>query len=85
LVLEVDFILSKGEVAIEAKISHNVDKTDLRGLEAFIEEHQPRQACCVSLTPKPRKITLSNGSSIIDLPWQEFIGKLWNKEIIRIH
>jgi predicted AAA+ superfamily ATPase len=79
--LEVDFILGDGHVAIEAKISSHVDKTDLRGLEAFIEEHQPKQAYCVSLTPKARKIALGN-THVIDLPWEEFIRKLWNKEII---
>lgn len=81
--LEVDFILDDGKVAIEAKISNHVDRVDLRGLEAFIEEHQPKQAYCVSLTPKARKIALSNSSAyVIDLPWQDFIQKLWNKEII---
>jgi predicted AAA+ superfamily ATPase len=80
--LEVDFILGDGEIAIEAKISSHVDRVDLRGLEAFAEEHQPKQAYCVSLTPKARKIALSNGAYVIDLPWQDFIQKLWNKEII---
>ncbi len=80
--LEVDFILGNGEIAIEAKISNHVKKVDLRGLEAFVEEHQPKQAYCVSLTPKARKITLSNGAYLIDLPWQDFIQKLWNQEII---
>ncbi len=80
--LEVDFILGNGDVAIEAKISNHVDRTDLRGLEAFIEEHQPKQAYSVSLTPKARKIALANNTYVIDLPWQDFIQKLWNKEII---
>lgn len=80
--LEVDFILGDGDVAIEAKISSHVDRTDLRGLGAFIEEHQPKHAYCVSLTPKPRKIVLSNGAHVTGLPWQDFIQKLWNKEII---
>jgi predicted AAA+ superfamily ATPase len=80
--LEVDFILGDGDIAIKAKISSHVDRADLRGLEAFIEEHQPKQAYCVSRTPKARKIVLSNNTYVIDLPWQEFIEKLWNKEII---
>lgn len=80
--LEVDFILGDGDVAIEAKISNHVNKVDLRGMEAFIEEHHPKQAYCVSLSPKPRKIALSSGAYVIDLPWEEFIQKLWNKEII---
>lgn len=80
--LEVDFILGDGEVAIEVKISNHVDRRDLRGLEAFIKEHQPKRAYSVSLTPKAKKISLSSGDYVIDLPWQDFIKKLWNKEII---
>lgn len=80
--LEVDFILGNGDVAIEANISNHVDKSDLRGLEVFIEEHQPKQAYCVSQIPRARKITLSNGAQITDLSWEVFIQKLWNREII---
>lgn len=80
--LEVDFILGNGEIAIEAKISNHVNRVDLRGLEAFVEEHQPKKAYCISMTPKAKHITLSSGAHVIDLPWQEFIQKLWDKEII---
>ncbi len=80
--LEVDFILGEGHTAIEVKISSQINKSDLRGLAAFIEEHNPKQAFCVSLTPRTRKLTLPNGAVIIDIPWQIFIQKLWNKEII---
>ncbi|MCE5316353.1 MAG: AAA family ATPase [Parachlamydia sp.] len=80
--LEVDYILGDGKVAIEVKISAKVDKSDLRGMEAFIEEHSPTQAYCVSLTPRARKIVLSNGTQVVDLPWEVFIRKLWDKEII---
>ena len=80
--LEVDFILDEGSVAIEVKISSNVSKSDLRGLEAFIEEHQPKQAYCISLASHARKISLANGAFITELPWEEFIKKLWNKEIL---
>ena len=81
--LEVDFILGDGEVAIEVKISNHVERKDLRGLEAFVEEHQPKQAYCVSLTPRAKKITLSNGSVVVDLPWQDFVQKLWNQELMK--
>lgn len=80
--LEVDFVLDNGNIAIEVKISSKVDKSDLKGLEAFVEEHKPKQAYCVSLTQRARKIALPNGSHIVELPWQEFIEKLWNNEII---
>lgn len=55
-----------------------VERTDLRGLEAFIDKHQPKQAYC----PKARKIALPSGAPIIDLPWEDFIQRLWNKRII---
>jgi predicted AAA+ superfamily ATPase len=80
--LEVDFILADGKVAIEVKISSKVDKSDLRGLEAFIEEHQPQQAYCISQTMRSRKLNFSNGAQVIELPWQDFMQKLWNKEIL---
>ncbi|MDE3056212.1 MAG: ATP-binding protein [Verrucomicrobiota bacterium] len=80
--LEVDFVLGDGKVAIEVKIASNVGGRDLRGLEAFIEEHKPEKAYCVSMTPRARKIALSNGSYAVDLPWKEFVQKLWNGEII---
>lgn len=80
--LEVDFILDGGKIAIEVKISSTVSKGDLRGLEAFIEEHQPKEAYCVSLAPRPRKLMLSHESHITILPWRDFIQKLWNHEII---
>lgn len=80
--LEVDFILDDGKIAIECKISSTIDRSDVKGLEAFVEEHQPQAAYCVSLTPRARKITLSGGACIIDLPWRVFMQKLWSREIL---
>lgn len=74
--------LGDGNIANEAKILNQVDMTDLRELDAFIEEHHPKHAFCISLPPKAKKIALSNGVRVIDLPWQDFIQKLWSKEII---
>ena len=45
--LEVDFVLGHGKVAIETKISANIDLNDLRGLVAFCEDYQPRHALVV--------------------------------------
>ena len=42
--LEVDFILGQAEVAIEVKISKNIEKKDVRGLVAFMEEYSPKKA-----------------------------------------
>ena len=54
--MEVDFILGEGEIAIEVKISHQVQSQDLNGLRAFMEEHHPQSAYLVCLESKPRKI-----------------------------
>ena len=42
--LEVDFVLGRGEVAIEVKGVARIEKGDLRPLNAFIEEYSPRKA-----------------------------------------
>lgn len=42
--LEVDFILGRGEVAIEVKGTSYVRKKDLTPLTAFIDEYSPRKA-----------------------------------------
>lgn len=80
--LEVDFILGGGKVAIEVKIDDNVNKQDLRGLISFCDEHQPEQAYVVSRDARPRKITTVSGRDILILPWEIFLKKLWNNEII---
>jgi predicted AAA+ superfamily ATPase len=45
--LEVDFVLGKGEVAIEVKGTNRVDPRDLRPLVTFVEEHRPAKALVV--------------------------------------
>lgn len=79
--LEVDFILN-GEVAIEVKISKEAKKQNLKGLIAFIEEHNPRHAIVVSQDSAPRKIQLNERQSILVLPWQEFLTRLWQEDFI---
>jgi predicted AAA+ superfamily ATPase len=79
--LEVDFILGEAEVAIEVKISQHVDGSELTGLSAFIEEHQPKRAIVVSLDKKPRRL-IRQGAKIEIWPYQEFLTALWAKKII---
>ncbi|OAI47109.1 AAA family ATPase [Gammaproteobacteria bacterium SCGC AG-212-F23] len=81
--LEVDFILGKAEVAIEIKISERIDKSEIKGLIAFQEEHRPKNTYLVCLTERPRKITTNNQSEILALPWETFLKKLWAGEIIK--
>lgn len=80
--LEVDFILGDHDVAIEVKISNQVKKSDIKGLSAFAESYKPRMAIVVSQDPKPRRLISEVGTDILILPWQEFLQRLWRKEII---
>ncbi len=79
---EVDFILDKGKVAIEVKISENVHVSDLKALRAFAHDNVETACFLVSLEPKARKIEIGNGYITI-LPVEEFLKRLWNKEIIQ--
>ena len=80
--LEVNFVIGNHDVAIEVKISNQVKKSDIKGLSAFAESYKPRMAIVVSQDPKPRKLTNGEGTDILILPWQEFLTRLWKKEII---
>lgn len=79
--LEVDFVLNRGKVAVEVKVSSEVKKDKLKGLIAFSQEHQPEHALVVSLDEKRRRIEVEGGTDILILPWREFLQMLWNKEI----
>jgi predicted AAA+ superfamily ATPase len=75
--LEVDFILGRGEVAIEVKGSSRIDISDLRPLKAFIQEYRPAKAFVVCNERLPR---VHEGIRI--LPWPEFLTMLWNSAVI---
>jgi uncharacterized protein len=79
--LEVDFVLDGGRVAVEVKIGAQPAGRDLRGLRAFIEEHQPEAAFVVCTTARPLRIEGSD-RPIDVLPWQTFIEKLWNGQVV---
>lgn len=76
--LEVDFILGDHEVALEIKGVDQVTGHHLKGLRAFKEEYTTKKAIVVSLDPKPRKLD----DGIVILPWEHFLNKLWNGELI---
>lgn len=80
--LEVDFVVNDAEIAIEVKVSQQVQKSDLRGLIAFCEEHQPKRSIVVSQDPLPRKLIISDQIVIDILPWQNFLKQLWHGEIV---
>ena len=77
--LECDFVLGReGEVAIEVKGTDNVRSGDLKGLTAYMDEHRPRSAIVVCNETAPRQ----TATGIRLLPWQDFLARLWDKEII---
>ena len=75
---EVDFILGDHEIAVESKSSGLANKTHLRGLRAFKQEHTVRRSILVSLDPNPRKTE----DQIEILPWQTFLEQLWGGKVI---
>jgi len=75
---EVDFVLGDGEIAIEVKGSDRIDRTDLRGMNAFAEDHKPRHSILVCTESRER--LTADGIRI--QPWRRFLEKLWAGEII---
>jgi len=69
----VDFVLSRGEVAIEVKGAGRIENADLRPLKAFIEEHHPKKAFVVCNERRPR---VHEGNHL--LPWRDFLTRLWD-------
>ena len=75
--LEVDFVLGRGEVALEIKGASRIDNPDLRPLKAFIQEYHPRKAFVVCNERHPR---VHEGINI--LPWRDFLNALWKGDVI---
>jgi len=75
--MEVDFILGKGEVAVEIKGSSRVDNRDLKSLSAFIEEYSPRKEFVVC-NEKAKRVH----GNVIVIPWRMFLDDLWEGKIL---
>ncbi len=75
--LEVDFVLARGEVAIEVKGSSRVDSREFRSLAAFVADYRPRKAYMVCNESAPR---LHEGIHV--LPWRHFLQSLWNGKVL---
>lgn len=73
--LEVDFVLNRGEVAVEAK--SRVRGGDLRPMRAFVEEHAPRRAIVVTAEADRRRI-----DGIEVMPYPDFLALLHEGELI---
>jgi len=75
--VEVDFILARGEVAIEVKGTSRVDKRDLRSLNTFIDQYSPRKSFIVCNEREERV-----HGKIQIMPWRKFLYDLWEGKII---
>ncbi|MBI4309324.1 MAG: ATP-binding protein [Candidatus Omnitrophica bacterium] len=75
--LEVDFVLARGEAAIEVKGASRVDHLDVKGLRTFYDEYRPKKAIVVT---NERAGRIDKG--IHFLPWRDFLGQLWSGKII---
>ena len=75
--LEVDFVLGRGEVAVEVKGTRRIEKKDLRPLATFADEYSPRKALVVCNEKEER---LHEKSRI--MPWRKFLRDLWDGRII---
>lgn len=74
---EVDFIIGRGETALEVKGVKRVDNRDVKGLKAFMADYHPKKAIVVSNESQAR---LESG--IYFLPWREFLEQLWEGKVI---
>ncbi|MBI2068281.1 MAG: ATP-binding protein [Deltaproteobacteria bacterium] len=79
---EVDFVLNKDEVTIEAKISDRIKPDDIKGLRVFLDESPVKKAYVVCLEKRQRLITTPEGKEVHIVPWKNFLEVLWNGDII---
>jgi len=75
--LEVDFVLAKGEIAIEIKGAGCIDKKDMNGLNAFTQAHFPKRSIIIC---NEREKRLHGKIEI--LPWEIFLQELWAGKIL---
>ena len=75
---EVDFILGRGQAAIEIKGSNRIDTRDFKPLLTFIEGYSPKHAFIVC-NENTRRI--HRGVTVI--PWREFLHDLWAGKVIQ--
>ena len=76
--MEVDFILGQMEIAIDIKSSQKVHEVDTKSLVTLQEENTLKKSIIVSFEKEPRKLN----NDIDSLPWQVFLEKLWQGELI---
>ncbi len=75
--LEVDFVLGKGEAALEVKGTPRLDKKDFNALAAFTDEFSPKISILVCNEHQERL-----HGKIRILPWRKFLSLLWEGKVI---
>ena len=75
--LEIDFILARGEIAIEIKGANRIDKRDLNALVVFAEEYSPKRNFLVC-NEKEKRLH----GKIEILPWSNFLQELWAGNVL---
>ncbi|MBU2541824.1 MAG: AAA family ATPase [Candidatus Omnitrophica bacterium] len=75
--MEVDLVLGGGKIAIEIKGSGRLDKRDLNGLTAFMEEHSPKRSIIIC-NEKEKRLH----GKIEILPWGNFLSELWQGKVL---
>lgn len=78
---EVDFVLERGRIALEVKISEKLTPADLRGLKLFHKEHQPEKSILICQTPRARHIQ-EDDFGLDVMPIKTFLSHLWAGKII---
>ena len=79
---EVDFIMGRGENAIEVKISNRIRKEDTEGLFAYLKESPSSKAWLVCQEPVERIIENEQKHRIHVIPIKAFLSRLWLGEIL---
>lgn len=80
---EVDFILNRGAVALEVKLTSGVDKKDLKGLLAFAQDNIHAQRLILVCLESKRRVMQCEGKSIEILPVEDFLSDLWSFKILQ--
>lgn len=76
--IEIDFVLGDHEIAIEVKSTENTNPRHAKGLKSFAEEYKVKSQILITNDPFPRQM-----GSVLVLPWNVFLQKLWAGEIIK--
>lgn len=81
--LEVDLVVKSKDslMPIEIKIKKRIDKTDLKGLKAFLDEFSLERGYLICHEKSPREIEFDD-KKISILPWKGFLERLWTHSFL---